>query len=204
MNPVASATPNPSVANPLLQARASAGSAAHARTATDLTPAPQAQAPARTDAAAGTAEIRGGPEGSGGANPVPAAVSQAMADLLSGNAAGSSRGDLATLQGYFAEHPAALTSLMGNLATSGGTTYSAAGTTTGAQVPGTVIQAMTALLGGTDSTGKADLDTVQGYFKQHPGGAASLVARLGGTGTAGSQGASAGRTPAASTFSVLG
>jgi hypothetical protein len=206
MNPVASATPNPSIANPLLQARASAGSAAHARTTPDLAAAPQAQAPARTDPAAGMAEIRGGPEASGGATPVPAQVSQAMADLLSGNAAGSSRSDLATLQGYFAAHPAALSSLMGNLATSGGTTYSAAGTTPGAQVPSAVIQSMTALLGGSGSgsAGQADLDTVQGYFKQRPGGAASLVARLGGSGSAGSKGAGAGPTPAASTFSVLG
>jgi hypothetical protein len=118
---------------------------------------------------------------------VPAAVTQAMGDLLSGSDPSGVQNDLATLQSYFKQNPAALTSLMASLTSSTGT-YDANGSTTGAAAPAAVTQALGGLLGGTDSgTVQSDLATVQNYFKQNSSSLTGVLSTLQG-GSAGSTG----------------
>jgi hypothetical protein len=62
---------------------------------------------------------------------VPAAITQALGNLLSGNDPSSAATDLSQLQSYFQQNPGSLTSLMSSLQAGAGT-YSADGTVSSA------------------------------------------------------------------------
>jgi hypothetical protein len=111
---------------------------------------------------------------------VPAAVTQALGNLLSGNDKANPQSDLSTLQSYFKQNPDQLTSLLGSLQSSG--TYSANGSVSGSNsnaLPAAVTQSLGSLLSGSDSTNDtSDLSTVQSYFKQNPDSLTGLLSSL--------------------------
>lgn len=107
------------------------------------------------------------------ASQTPAAVTQALGDLLSGGSGTTAQADLGTLQRYFKEHPQQLTSVLSDLQGAG--TYAADGTV------GTSSQTLLAALTGSSGTSSTS-SALLAALASGSGGAASpalLTALLG-------------------------
>ena len=104
---------------------------------------------------------------------VPAAISQALGELLSGSNPTGASSDLSQVQSYFQQNPAALTSLMSSLQNGAGT-YSADGTVSSGS------SLLSALGGsGSSSSNSSLIGLLLGGQSQDP-----LLASLGGSSNA--------------------
>jgi hypothetical protein len=120
-------------------------------------------------------EVLQGAEGGQASAGAPAAVTQALGDLLSGTNAESVQADLDELQGYFKSNPDAMTGVLTALQ-DGGTTYTAQGTLASSS---SLVQALAGTSGASSQS--SILELLLDSQSQDP-----LLASLGGSSSGGS------------------